>query len=88
MCPLAFFGVLELATYGFQNVPMHGERRQPEPFQFVGFGEAGDVQEYLVDVGADLGVAGEQSEIGVLPRRARMVVAGPQVCIRLQLRFP
>ena len=84
---LALLGVPLLATDRFEHVPVHGERRQPEPLQPVGLGEARDVQKDLLDVGTDLGVGGQQSEIGVLARRARMVVARPEVRIRLELRL-
>ena len=46
------------------------------------------MQEHLVDVGADLRVRGQQPEIGVQARGARVVVAGAQMGIALQPRLP
>ena len=40
----------------------------------------------LLDVGADLGMRSKQPEISVGARRARMIVAGSEMCIRLQPR--
>ena len=48
--------------------------------------EARDVQEHFVDVGADRGVGGEQAEVGVEARRARMVVAGAEVRVGHEAR--
>ena len=42
-------------------------------------GVAGQVVEHLGDVVADLGVGGEEAEVGVDPGRLRVVVAGPDV---------
>ena len=85
---LALLGVARLAPDRVEQMAMHRERREPQALEPVGLGEAGDVQEYLVDVGAHFGVRGQQPEIGVHACGAGMVVAGAQVRVALQPRLP
>ena len=50
--------------------------------------KARDVQEHVVDVGAERGIGRQQPEIGVEARRARMVVAGAEVRVGPQAHAP
>ncbi len=84
---LAFPGVARLAPDRVEQLAVHRERRQPQALEPVCLGEAGDVQEHLVDVGAQLGVGGQQAEVGVQARGARVVVAGAEVRVALQPRL-
>jgi hypothetical protein len=71
--------VARLAADHLQHAPVHRERREHQLLHARGLREARDVQEHLVDVVAELGIGGEQPEVGVLERRARVVVAGAEV---------
>ena len=71
-----------------EQMPVHREGREPEALEPVRLGEARNVQEDLLDVRADLRMRSKQPEIGVGARRARMIVAGSEMCIRLQPRPP
>src|SRR6185436_7051679 len=55
------------------------ERRLPHVLHLAGAAEAGELLEDLRDVGAYLLVRGQQAEVGVQARGARVVIAGRKV---------
>jgi hypothetical protein len=55
--------------------------------ELAGLAQPGELLEDLGHVGADLFVGGEEAEVGVEARRARVVVAGAQVHIAAQAAF-
>ena len=74
-------GVLGLARELAEHHLVHAEGRLRQAVELRGLGEAGELQEQLVHVGADLVVAGEQAVVGVGARGARVVVAGAEVAV-------
>ena len=73
--------VLGLARDLGEHHLVHAEGRLHQAVKLRGLREAGELQEQLVHVMADLVVAGEQPVVGVQARGARMVVAGAQVAV-------
>ena len=62
--------------------PLAHRDRRHEDLAVVGVaGEAGEVVEQLADVGADLGVRGQQPDVLVDARRLGVVVAGADVAV-------
>src|SRR6266581_4344425 len=75
------------AANGGEQARMQSEWRLPEVAQAGGLAEAGDFLEEVADVLADFLVAGQQAEVGVEPRRARMVVAGAEMDVAAVAAF-
>ena len=63
----------------------HLHRRDQQPAVALFAGIAGDRVEQLADVRCDLGVVGQQADVGVDARRDRVVVASREVHVRVQL---
>ena len=63
---------------------MHGEWRLHQRLERAARPQAGQLRKDLVHVLAQLGVGGQQAEVGVQPRGARMVVARTQVGVAAQ----
>ena len=78
----AFLRVLRLAADHLDDAPVHRERCEQQALQLRRLGEARDMQEHLVHVGANVWIRGEQAEVGVQRGRARVVVAGAQMRVR------
>ncbi len=85
--PLARLGGARLGADQRHHALVQGERRLHQRLQCPTRAQAGQLGEHLVHVLAQLGIGGQQSEIGVQPRRAGMVVAGAQVGVAAQTPF-
>ncbi len=76
--------MLALAPDRVDDVLMQRERRLQQRRQLRGLSWAGELAKHLMDVAADRRVGGEQAEVGVQARGARVVVAGRQMHVRSQ----
>ena len=84
MRTFARFGEACLAMDGREQAVMQREGRQQQAVQVARASEARELLEHVADILADAFIAGQQAEIGVEPRGARMVVAGGHVDIALE----
>jgi hypothetical protein len=84
---LAFARVARLAADHLDDAPVHRERREQQALHAARLRQARDVPEDLVDVGADVGIGGEQAEVRVGARVARMVVARAEVRVEREPRL-
>ena len=76
--------MLGLAPDRLDDALVHRERRQPQLRQRQRRAQAGDAPEDLLHVVADARIGGEQAEVLVHARRARVVVARAQVRVAAQ----
>ena len=63
------------------KVVVQAERRLDQAVELRSLRQAGELQEELVHVLADLVIAGEEAIVGVLPGGPRMIVAGAEVAV-------
>ena len=67
------------------DVFVQGERGLPDMRQLAHLGQAGQLPKHLVDIAGERFIGGEHAKIGVQARGARVIVAGAEVRIALEL---
>ena len=77
-------GDLGLAVNRSQDVIGEGEWRLQQAAQVDCMPGSGQAAKDLMHIGADIGIRGEQAEVFIQARRARMVVTGSEVRIALE----